>query len=160
MMSKSFEKVHAMQLLHIRAIFAQNTLAWDMRPLAPAPLSLLMLPYKMCAAVWSLLGHCQCSSYIEQVDDNDRADGMNDPRAPGDLHVSRTFLKKDVEQLQRKMDQEVQRLTSRIKEEENVAEEIRSALETVRRRVCQGCGTREVPPLSGSCIDYWPSVAW
>ena len=175
MMSKSFEKVHGMQLLHIRAIFAQSTLAYEERSVAPPPLSLLMLPYKARPALFKAFVKrmtdfcgtfctvvCPSSTRVPTQDEyaplsdgyEEDSSGPNsslaetaeeDSSSKGrrerssrkkqherPKHVSSTVLKKDVEELQKKMDDEVQRRLTRIKEEEHVAEEIRSALGKVR----------------------------
>lgn len=108
-----------MQLLHIRAIFAQSTLAYYHRDCAPPPFSLLRLPYKTFAVLSEM---CRCGRYnsFKQFDERIIHE---EPE-----YIFSTALKQDVEELQKKMDDEVQRRTSRIKEEEHVAEEIRSAL--------------------------------
>ena len=136
MMSKSFEKVYSMQLLHIRAIFAQSTLAYgDQRDPAPPPFSLLTLPHKTFTV---LFGLCQCDTDgYEAMDRSDGYEKAGERQSARRSHgrpeyISFTALKQDVEELQKKMDYEVQRQTSRIKEEEHVAEEIRSALTKVR----------------------------
>ena len=111
MMNKSFDKVYLRDDLFMGRAFTQQVLSWDMKPPAPPPLSVLLLPYDMYK-----LGSHAVRSIFKSVCGRINVGGGRSSLGYGPLDdkkeefkVSRTSQKYLVEQFESKMNEEVQR---------------------------------------------------